>query len=73
MSVLLKHLSLWIRLVLPFHLTTSRFLLLHSAGGVMMLLVGHWTCNSQVAGLTPGQAPSRLALAKLSTAVCLRH
>ena len=39
-----------------------------------MLLVGHWTCDSQVAGSSPGWAPLRSGLGQATyTPVCLCH
>ena len=35
-------------------------------GGVVALLVGHWTCNLQVAGSSPGQAVSRTGLGQVT-------
>ena len=39
-------------------------------GDMVMLLVGHWTCNSQVVGSSPGWAPLHSGLGQ-STYTCV--
>ena len=40
------------------------------AGNVVVLLVGHWTCNSQVVGSSPDRAPSYTGLGR-ATYTCV--
>ena len=42
-------------------------------GDIVALLAGQQTCDSEVAGSSPGWAPLRSGLIKLLTPVCLCH